>query len=218
MRYIERAFWWSWGCCWHHCRERAPNNIRRPTLGPRSRRLTRVQRNRRCTLVQRSRRLTLVPDTADQPARHRRYSRKRSRRRPGPRWCGHRAIGTGPAVGCGRRAAMSPDPMLMPFGFLVSGAHDTAAGSGSRDIGGARLRTARTGRRLHGHRTRPRADVQHRHTPALARATAARPHLGRLGRGGGRRASRRRPPAGHQLRESSRRDPRDRALRAYRFV
>src|SRR6516162_10574357 len=66
------------------------------------------------------------------------------------------------------------DPMLMPFGFPVSGAHDTAAGSGSRDIGGARLRTARTGRGLHGHRPRPSLDVQHRHTPARARATAAR--------------------------------------------
>ena len=137
---------------------------------------------------------------------------------PGPRWCGHRDIGAGRAVGCGRRAAMSPVPILMPFGFPVSGAHDTAPGCGSRDIGGVRLRTARTSRGLHGHRARSRADVQHRHTPARARAT------------GSAFASRstwsRRPPprfpettaGGSSITRNRRRDPRDRPLRAYRFV
>ena len=188
---IGSAIWWSSGCCWHRYRERQPNNIRR--------RPTPARLSHRFTLVQRSRRLMLVPDTADQAAHHRRCGRRRSRRRPGPRWCGHRAIGAGPAAGCGCRAAMSPDPMLMPFGFPVSGAHDTAAESGSRDIGGARLRTARTGRGLHGHCPRPRLDVQHRHTPARARATAARSNLGRPDRDSSRLISRRRPTAGHQL-------------------
>ena len=99
----------------------------------------------RGTPVRGNRRLTPVPDTAGQPVRHRRYSRKRSRHRPGPRWCGHRAIGAGPAVGCGCRAAMPPDPMLMLFGFPVSGAPDTAAGFGSRDIGVGSVRRSLTG-------------------------------------------------------------------------
>ena len=146
MRCIGPAIRWSWGSCWHRYRERQPNNIRRrPTPVRLSRRPTRARLSHRFTLVQRSRRLMLVPDTADQAARHRRCSRKRSRRRPGPRWCGHRAIGAGPAVGCGCRAAMPPDPMLMLFGFPGSGAPDTAPGFGSRDIGVGSVRRSLTG-------------------------------------------------------------------------